>query len=244
MLEAAAWGLFAGSSLIVGAVLSLVLRPPAMLVGLIMAFGAGALISAVSYDLIGEAIADDASMEIAVFMLIGAMVYVAGDWLIERGGGSEQHAGKVTDRPAEGRGMSIVLGTILDGIPESVVLGLSFIGGGSVSVSLIAAVFMSNLPEALGATSSLTRSGWSAANVLLLWTSIALVSALAAGLGYAYFDALPSNTGVRANAFAAGAILAMLTDTMVPESFREGGRFAGIVTVLGFVVGVALTAAN
>jgi ZIP family zinc transporter len=244
MFEAAVWGLLAASSLLLGAAIALAFRPGKRVVGLAMAFGAGTLISAVSYDLIGKSIDEDGAFTIAIAMLIGAAVYVAGDWLIATVGGHES-AGHIAASSAAGAtGLAIVLGTVLDGVPESVVLGLSFVEGGSVSVSLLAAVFVSNLPEGLGATSDLRASGWSAQRIMMLWASIAVVSAVAAGVGYAWFDSRDASTGAHAEAFAAGAILAMLADTMIPEAFREGGRFAGIVTVLGFVTGVALTGAN
>ena len=132
---------------------------------------------------------------------------------------------------------------MLDGLPESFVLGLSFIEGAGGSIAFVAAVFLSNLPEALGATASLERSGWPSARILLMWGALVAVSTVAAAAGYAFFDARSALTGLHVQAFAAGAILAMLADTMIPEGFREGGRFAGIVLVLGFIFAVALSEA-
>jgi ZIP family zinc transporter len=231
MLTAGFWGLVSGSSLVIGAVIALSFRPERRIVGLVMGFGAGALISAVAYELVGDAIAHDESVAISIAMLLGAGTFIAGDWLIDRAGGGEAEGG---------RGPAIVLGAVLDGIPESFVLGLSFVGGGGASVALVAAIFLSNLPEALGATSDLVDAGWRRARVVGMWVLIMVVSALASAAGYAFFDARSDLSGVLAQGFAAGAILAMLTDTMVPESFESGGRFAGLATVLGFILAVAL----
>ena len=239
MGEAAFWGCVSASSLVVGAGIALALRPPNHIVGLIMAFGAGMLISSVAYELVGEAIAEDDTGGVAVAMLIGAFVYYGADQFIEQLGGDRPGIDAAGD---VGNGPAIVLGTILDGIPESFVLGLTIVSGGSVSVAFMAAVFTSNLAESIAASASLDRAGWQRARIVGMWLAIVAISTIAAAAGYAFFEDRSGVTGARVQAFAAGAILAMLAEAMIPEGFRFGGRFVGVVTVLGFVAGVGLNA--
>ena len=134
-----------------------------------------------------------------------------------------------------------MLGIVLDGIPESVVIGLGLIGGGGVSAAVIAAVFLSNLPEALAATTGLAAGGWAARKILGLWVTVALVSGVASLLGFAVFDSAGADVVAFTLAFAGGAILTMLADTMMPEAFEHGGKAVGLVTTLGFGLAFALT---
>lgn len=247
MTEAVFWGLVAGSSLVIGALVAVVSRPPVRVVGLIMAFGAGTLISAVAYDLIGGAIAEGDSGGIAIGLLLGSIVFFAGDSFVSSRGGhsrkSSQPNREASDEGgAEESGTAIVLGTVLDGVPESFVMGLALIEGGGAALGLIVAVFLSNLPEAIGATSSLARSGWETSRIMVMWVGIALVSALSCALGYAFFKSASGLTGARVEAFAAGAIIAMLASTMMPEAYRSAGRAVGVVTAFGFALGVGMTA--
>jgi ZIP family zinc transporter len=133
-----------------------------------------------------------------------------------------------------------VLGAALDGVPESVIIGISVIGGG-LSASFITATFLSNLPESMSATSGLTRAGWSAARIRLLWLGVCGASVLSGALGYALFELVPQSSGALIEGFAAGALLTMLADTMMPEAFEFGGRAAGALTVVGFVAAFALS---
>ena len=140
-----------------------------------------------------------------------------------------------------GSALAIVLGTILDGIPESIVLGLSLLGGGGVSVAMLAAVFLSNLPEALSSTAGLSKSGWGRKGILGLWVVVTIVSGISALAGYAFFDGAPVATIAFVQAFAGGALLTMLADTMMPEAFRYGGKQVGLVTTLGFALAFSIT---
>ena len=130
---------------------------------------------------------------------------------------------------------------MLDGIPESVAIGVSLVGGGSVGVAVVAAVFLSNVPESLSAATGLRKAGHSPRWIVGLWLGVALISALAAALGYAFLgDASPNVIGF-IQAFAAGAILTMLADTMMPEAFEHGGKVVGLMTCLGFAVAFVLS---
>jgi zinc transporter, ZIP family len=239
MGEATAWGLVAGSSLVLGGLLAILVRPSPRTNGLVMAFGSGVLISAVAYELVAEAIEGASTpRSVALGLGAGALTFFVGDLLIDRAGG--EHRKSSSGAQAEGSSLAIALGALLDGVPESVVLGLSVLLGDGISVALLAAVFISNVPEAIAATSGLKVAGWTTRRLLGMWTAIAVVSGLAAGLGYVLFARAPDLTGAFAQAFAAGAMLTMLADTMMPEAFRFGGRQTGLYTVLGFAVAVGL----
>ena len=239
MLEAFGWGLLAASSLVVGAVLALLLPMKVRVIGVIMGFGAGVLISAVAFDLVEEAVgtATDGWV-VGVAMFAGCAVFSVGDWLIARSGGADRK--NASGKQGEGSALSIVLGTVLDGIPESIVIGITLLAGEGVGVAYLVAVFVSNLPESISSTAGLVAGGWRRSRVVWLWVAVALVSGAASALGYGLFDGASGDTNAVILGFAGGAILTMLADTMMPEAFREGGRLTGIVTTVGFVVAFTL----
>ena len=239
MIEAFAWGLLAGSSLLIGGWIALTVRIPTSVLGLVMAFGAGVLISAVSYELVLEAVeTSEGRGGTAAGLFAGAIVFAAGNELLARKGAGDR---KRSQRQQEGSPMAIVLGIVLDGIPESIVIGVSLIGGGGVSAAVIAAVFLSNLPEAIAATTGLMRTGWTRGRVMLLWLVVAVVTAFAAAAGFAFFDDASPQTIAFVLAFAGGAILTMLAETMMPEAYEHAGRNVGLVTTLGFAVAFAIS---
>jgi ZIP family zinc transporter len=238
MLEAAAWGLIAASSLVIGSVLTFWLRPSRKLIGLILAFGAGTLISAIAYELVEEAAASGRTLLLAVGLAGGALAFFAGDWWVDRAGG--EHRKRSSGQQAQGDPFGIFIGTLLDGIPESFILGSSLLTSGGVSVAFLVAVFVSNLPEAMGATTGLSAAGWSKRRIIGIWLAVVGASAVAAASGYLIFSA-KSLDGVFAQAFAAGGLLTMLADTMMPEAFENGGKAVGLLTVLGFAVAFALS---
>jgi ZIP family zinc transporter len=240
MWEAAFWGGLSASSLLIGAALAIWCSLPTRVIGLIMAFGVGAMISAISFELIDEALdAASGSGAAGIGLAAGALVFYAGNRYIDsRGGGQRKDIG---GEGAEGNASAIVLGTVLDGIPESIVVGGSLVLGGAVSVPMVAAAFLSNLPEAVGATAGLKKGGMSGARLLGLWLAIVFISAASAGLGYAILDDASPWVGAFFQAFAAGAILTMLVDTMIPEAFEEGGKVVGLMTVFGYAIAVYLS---
>jgi len=240
MWEAFAWGLVAGSSLILGGWIALRFRISGMVLGLVMAFGAGVLISAVAYELVGEAF-ETAGGEggVPLGLFAGAVTYFAGDALIDRMGARR----KRSDGPQqEGSPLAIVLGIVLDGIPESAVIGLSLLSGTGGSAAVIVAVFMSNLPESIAATSGLRAAGWRPSRLLGLWATVTVVCALAALAGYALLDGASPRTLAFVLAFAGGAVLTMLAETMMPEAFERAGRAVGLATTLGFALAFAVSA--
>jgi zinc transporter, ZIP family len=232
------WGLLASSSLLIGAALVLWRPPGKRLIGLVMAFGAGVLISAVAYDLVEDASTRASGWLLLAGLAAGALTFFVGDLLIDRLGGSGRK--RSTGVQAQGQGGAIALGTVLDGIPESVVLGSTLVGGGGVSIAMLAAVFLSNLPEAMSATSGLVQAGTPKGRLWLLWGGTTAVSAVAAGVGYLALGSASGATVAVVQAFAAGALLTMLVDTMIPEATEFGGPVTGLVTVLGFATAFGL----
>jgi ZIP family zinc transporter len=238
MAEAAFWGLVTAGSLWIGAAIAAA-RPGKRVVGLAIAFGAGALIAAVAYELVLEAF--ETSLRFAaVGFAAGALAFYVGDLLIDRRGGHGRKKMDGDDQLA-GAASAIVLGTVLDGIPESFVLGASLKTDGVVPVAVVVGVFASNVPEALSATTGLMQKGWTKRRVFAMWTKVVAMSVFAAALGWWALDVMPEAEGAFALAFAAGALLVMLADTLMPEAFELGGREAGLLTALGFAVGFSLS---
>ena len=233
------WGLLAASSLVIGALVAIWLNISLRAIGLIMGFGAGVLISAVAFDLVEEASEKSSgSGAVAIGVFAGCFVFFGGDWLISRlGGGDRKDA---TGDQQSGSALAIVLGTVLDGIPESMVIGLTIFEGGAVGAAYLAAVFISNLPEAISSTTGLASGGWKKSRILWMWIAIAVISGLASLAGYGLFQDSSPATVAFVLAFAAGAILTMLADTMMPEAFEHGGKLVGVVTTLGFAVAYAI----
>jgi zinc transporter, ZIP family len=238
--EALAWGLVAASSLVIGALVVFVRTPRPRLLGLIMAFGAGVLISAVAYELVADAIDSGGDYwPVALGLGAGAIVFYVGDVVIDRMGGAKR---KSSAREDDGSPLALSLGIVLDGIPESIALGLTILAGEGVSAAMLAAVFISNLPESIAATTGFERSGHSRRWILGLWLAIVAVSGLASLGGYVLLDGASSQSIAFVLAFAGGAVLTMLADTMMPEAFEYGGPAVGLITTLGFGVAVAIVA--
>ena len=231
------WALLGASSLLIGALIAFAVRIPDRLLGFILAFGAGVLISAVAYELIEEAVAVTVDpLAVGAGFALGALVFFAGDVAIDRR--VERSTGY-----GHGHGLGIVLGAVLDGIPESVVIGISLLTGESASVAVIVAVFLSNVPESIAASSDLIRDGWPRSKVLLLWVVVVAASTLAAGLGYVALEGASGSWVAAIQAFAAGAILTMLADEMIPEAFEstERNKTVGLAVAFGFALSAALS---
>lgn len=241
MVNAFFWGFVAASSLILGGLITFGMKISSRALGLIMAFGSGVLISAVAYELTHEAIRLSAgSGRAAAGLILGSLAFFIGDVLIDRMGGGERKA--IDASHDASLGLPITLGIVLDGIPESIVIGIGLIGSGKVGLTMLIAVFLSNLPEALAATSGLASGGWKRTRIIGLWVFVSLISGLASLAGFALLENAPPPAMSFFQSFAAGAILVMLADTMIPHAFEHGGKLAGLFTVMGF--GLAVYVAN
>ena len=242
-LEAGLWGLLAGGALVLGALVAWFTRVPQRVVAGIMAFGAGVLISALSFDLVDEAEATGGLLPTVVGFLGGALVYVAANVVLARHGARHRKRSgdqQPSEDEAEGSGAAIAVGALLDGVPESVVLGLSLLGGGGVGVPVLVAIFISNLPEGLSSAAGMKAAGRSARYVFGVWVGIAVASGLAGLLGALLLQGASPEVVAAITAVAAGAILTMVADTMIPEAFERTHLYAGLLATLGFVVAFAV----
>jgi ZIP family zinc transporter len=238
VIAALGWGALAASSLVIGALLGLARPWPPRLIGLVLAFGAGALISAVSFDLAEEgALVGDPGF-VGAGLAVGAITYFALNRMVgRRSRGTGRGA-------AENAGTALALGAFLDGVPEQIVLGIGIASGDGVSVGLLVAIFVSNLPEAIGSSSDMHAAGTDAAAIRRLWLLVALICTAATIAGYAIADNVSGNLNAAVDGFAAGALLVMLIDSMIPEAVRKGGDVSGLVTVLGFALAAALSSVS
>lgn len=247
-IQAGLWGLLAGSALILGAALAWFARLPQRAIAAVMAFGAGVLISALSFELMGEAFRQGGFVSTAVGFVTGAAVFTAANWQLARAGARHRNrSGDQQSREAQdfqNNASAIALGALLDGIPESIVIGLTLLAGGKVSLTAVCAIFLSNIPQGLSSAAGMKKAGRSATYVFGLWAAIALISGAASLVGYYVFDGLAPEITAATIAFAAGAILSMLADTMMPEAFEEAHDFTGFITVLGFLAAFCLSQAQ
>jgi len=239
VIEAFFWGGVGASALLVGALIAYVTTPSPRFIAVVMALGAGLLIGSIAFELIDEALESRDVGVVGLWTLIGAAVFTVGDRILERRGAGDRKDAEGAQ--ASGSPLAIVFGSVLDGIPESFVLGLTVLQGG-VSVALLVGVLLSNLPEGLSSSSGLRIAGWSRTRVVRMWLIVIAVSAVSAALGYALLDPTHGRTGAYAQGFAAGALLAMVTDTMLPEAYEVEHSATGALVAIGFAISLMLSA--
>ena len=232
MLAAIGWGAVAASSLVIGAVLGVVRDWPARLIGGVLAFGAGALVSSVSFELAAQGFQLSGALPLAIGIAVGAAAFFFANHGVERMG----------RRGTGSAGLPLALGAFLDGIPEQAVLGIGLAAGDGISVALLVAIFVSNLPEGIGSASEMHAGGRSNSSVMRLWLVVAAFCALSTVAGYGLADLLGSRWQGAIDGFAAGALLVMLVDEMIPEAYEKAKDPAGLLTVLGFAVAAGLSA--
>lgn len=243
-LQAGLWGLLAGGALVLGAAAGYWLPVSQRVVAAIMAFGSGILISTLSFELMDEAYKQGGFDAAASGFLAGAAVYSAANWyLARRGARHRKRSGQQqpSEQQDEGSGLAIAVGALLDGIPESVVIGLSMLRGGAVSLVAVIAIFLSNVPEGLSSAAGMKKAGRGPLYIFGVWSVIALLSGAASLVGYTLFSGYSADVVAGTTAVAAGAILAMLADTMIPEAFEVAHSFAGLITVAGFLAAFVLS---
>ena len=242
-VEAGLWGLLGGAALVLGALVAWFVRVPQAVIASVMAFGSGVLISAVAFDLVAEAADTGGLGPTAVGFLGGALAYLGANALLARRGARHRKRSggqQPSEEEQSGSGAAIAIGALLDGVPESVVLGLGLLGGGSVSPSVLAAVVISNVPEGLSSAAGMKANGRRAAYVFGVWGGIAVVSGLASLVGYLALGSAPAGVVAVITAVAAGAILTMIADTMIPEAFERTRTWTGVTTTVGFLVAFAI----
>lgn len=233
------WGALAASSLVVGAVLAIVRPWRASYVGMVLAFGAGALVSSVSFELFEEGAGLGGLGWVGIGLGLGALTYFVADrTLASVTSGGRGRSGR---RQASNAGTALALGALLDGIPEQMVLGIGLAGGKGIGVGLLVAIWVSNLPESIGSASDMSGAGRPRSAILMLWALTAFVCTAATVGGFAIADVASNNVKGGIDGFAAGALLVMLVDSMIPEATEKFGRKAGLATTLGFAVAAALS---
>jgi len=236
-LAAGFWGFVGGASLLLGALVGIYAGASRRTIATVMALGAGVLISSVAFELIDEAYQIGGFDASALGLLLGAVAFFADRAVNRRGGARRKNPGDKQGDSAS----AIAIGALMDGIPESAAIGISLLGGGDISAALVAAVFLSNVPEGLSSASGMKQAGRPAAYILGLWGGVTLVSALAALLGYFFLASASEDIVAAIQAFAAGAILTMLASTMMPEAYEDGGEVVGLVTAAGFLLSFVLS---
>jgi ZIP family zinc transporter len=242
-LQAGLWGILSGSALLIGALAGWFLPMPRRIVAAIMAFGAGVLISALSFDLMDEAWSRGGLWPVAAGFFGGAAFFTLCNLLLGAWGARHRKRSDPELRKTHGpdNGAALALGALIDGIPESIVIGVSLLEGGAIGLVAVIAVFLSNLPEGLASAAGMKAEGKSAAFVFLLWGAIALAAGAAAMGGYLAFEGVDPGAVAAVQAIAAGAILAMIVDTMVPEAFEGTRDYAGLIAVSGFLAAFLLS---
>lgn len=243
-LQAGVWGLVAGSALVIGAAIGYFTHIPHRVIASVMAFGSGVLISALSFDLVEEAYKRGGFMAAAIGFFIGAAIFTGANlYLAHRGAAARKLSGQ--QQPSEleehGSGMAIALGALIDGIPEAIVIGVSLIASKTVSMVAVIAIFLSNIPEGLSSAAGMKKAGRPALYIFGVWGGIAILNGIAAALGNLFLGGFSEQVIAATMALAAGAILAMLVDTMIPEAFQVAQHYAGMIAVAGFLAAFYLS---
>ncbi|QGQ47915.1 ZIP family metal transporter [Metabacillus sediminilitoris] len=239
MLQSAFWGALAGSSILIGALIGLYTDLPKKVTGLIMSFGTGVLIGAASFELLTESIREDGVLTTSIGFLSGAFVFTISELFITKKGGNERKRTK--KRSDNHSGLSIFIGTIIDAIPESVIIGVSLLEQGTVSYLMVIAVFLSNFPEGLSSTVGLKKDGYSKKTLLIMWLIVVLLASLSSLLGFSLLQDASTTLLSFISAFAAGGIMAMVASTMMPEAFEEGGAIVGLISSFGLLCSLILS---
>ncbi|WP_120494775.1 MULTISPECIES: ZIP family metal transporter [Microbacterium] len=231
------WGIVAASPLIIGAALALLRTWPPRWLGIVLGFGAGALMASIAFELWEEGLDLAGPIPLIVGVVGGALAYFIADRILDARAAKSKNQGS-------GAGVPLALGALLDGIPEQLVLGIGLASGEPVSIALVVAIVVSNLPESIGSAADLLKGGMAKSRVLLLWAGISVICALATVAGFGLASATGDDFRAGASGFAAGALLVMLVDSMVPDAQEKAKQVTGLATVLGFALAAGLSLAS
>lgn len=235
MLQALIYGIISGLSLVIGSAIGVFFNLSKKTIATFMAFGAGVLICALTFGLMEEAFKHGGFDAVIIGFLLGGLVFIGGDYLIHLYGGRKHRRHIIFKNNTKSNGLAITLGTILDGIPESIALGVSIFNGQALGILMLAAIVLSNFPEGISSVTGLKKEGYNKWQIIGTWLVVAILVTITVVLSYAFLHRLDSNTIGIIEAFAGGAILAMLSDSMMPEAYEEGGFGIAIMTILGFL---------
>ncbi|CAJ1312559.1 ZIP family metal transporter [Paenibacillus sp. PK4536] len=255
MWNALMWGAIAGSAVLLGALVAMYFNMPKKIIGWIMAFGTGTLIGAVAFELLSDAVEDGGIWATGIGFMVGAIVYTAFDLYISRKGGANRKRSYMSNgepsssstsssKEKEGSsqsGLGIFAGTVMDAIPESIMIGASLLAGQGVSLVLVISIFVSNIPEGLSSTVGLKQSHYSRGKIFGMWAVVLVISALASMAGYLFLELLPNEIKAGIGAFAGGGIIAMICSTMMPEAYEDGGPLVGLIASLGLLTALLLS---
>jgi ZIP family zinc transporter len=241
-LQAGLWGLLAGSGLLIGATIAVLFGAQLShrIIAAVMGFGSGVLIAVLSVDLMEMAFEDGGAGAAIAGILLGAAVFSVINWRLARHGAKHRNrCGDCVQQSSEtehkGSGMAIAVGALLDGIPESIVIGLSLLGSGKIGLALVAGFFLANVPQGLSSATGMKLAGRSHRYIFSVWIGIPLICGIAAAAGNFALGSVPPALPAMILAFAAGGVLAMLAESMIPEAFEDAQPFIGLITVIGFL---------
>jgi ZIP family zinc transporter len=230
-----------GFSLILGVIIGTTLKINQKVIAAIMAFGSGVLICALTFGLMEEAFKHGGFDAIIIGFLLGGLVFISGDFLIHRIGGRNHKRKPHFKSTKETNGKAIVLGSLLDGVPESIALGVALLSKNGIGLLMLVAIFLSNLPESLSSIDDLQKEGFSKQRIYLAWSIVSLCVTSSVVLSFLFLEKLDLNALGIIESFASGAILAMLADSMMPEAYEDGGFLIGFLTMLGFLTAFILS---
>lgn len=241
-LEAGLWGFIAASALLLGSALGWFIRFPPKAVAYVMAFGSGVLLAALSFDLVGDALAEAGMHWVAGGFMAGALGFSLINYWLNSSGVKHRKRSHRQQPATNNTGVAIAAGTLLDGIPESMAIGLLVASGGKLSLATVAAIFISNIPEALSSTAGMRQAGRSGWFMVRLWGGMAVLSGVFAVIGAVFFGSAPEHIKALITCVAAGGIFAMVVETMIPEAFAETHELSGLIAATGFIIAVTMQA--